>query len=606
MIDSAFFSISAATAEGEPHLLRDFAVITACGGAAMLLLRPLKMPPLLGYLGAGVLIGPSVLGAVQNEETIGLLAELGLVLLLFGIGLECGWRRIREVGARVVLIASVEMAVMFTLGFQIGQLMGWTDIEAVFLASAMSISSSAILMTMLRESGQLLETRGRLIIGILVVEDFAAVVLLSVLAGIASTGQADIAGIGPVVVKLAAFAILALVLGAAFANKLVNFVDRFKSEETLLIAGLTLCFGVALAAEQVGLSGAAGAFLIGAVLGDSQHAEQIGRTMGPVRTLFASLFFVSTGMLIDLALVDDFIVPILIVSAVFVVGKVVADTLGTFISGENERNSLSVGLGMPQMGEFSLAMVQTGAAFGAIGSFMFPVVTGATALTALAYPFLFRATDSVANFLQRWSPRFLRQYVKELVLLLATHRGAFRFSGPRARVIQRSTRFIMLDLGIIGVFLAIGTGLLNLTGQLSSTFRLSESMLGLLIGSAVLAFCIPPGLAIWRALRSLADTLVAFRLPGYLGVADNWTRGNLRMAFRDTALIPLLAVPGIWSIPMVSRLLALGSLSAPLSLLIIAVIVALLVAATFRVHRILNPMFGQAFLSDDDRSVSGD
>ena len=281
MIDSASFSISAATVGGEPHLLRDFAVITACGGAAMLLLRMLRMPPLLGYLGAGVLIGPSVLGAVENEETIGLLAELGLVLLLFGIGLECGWRRIREVGGRVILIASVEMAVMFALGFQIGQLMGWTDIEAIVLGAAMSISSSAILMTMLRESGQLLETRGRLIVGILVVEDFAAVVLLSVLAGAASTGQADFAGVGPVVLKLVAFAVLALVLGAAFANKLVSFVDRFKSEETLLIAGLTLCFGIALAAEQVGLSGAAGAFLIGAVLGDSHHAEQIGRAMSP-------------------------------------------------------------------------------------------------------------------------------------------------------------------------------------------------------------------------------------------------------------------------------------------------------------------------------------
>ena len=606
MIDSAVFSLAAATVEGEANLLRDFAVITACGGAAMLLLRMLRMPPLLGYLAAGVLVGPSVLGAVQNEESIGLLAELGLVLLLFGIGLECGWRRIREVGARVILIASVEMAVMFALGFEIGQLLGWTDIEAIVLGAAMSISSSAILMTMLRESGQLLETRGRLIVGILVVEDFAAVVLLSVLAGAASTGQADIAGIGPVVVKLAAFAILALVLGAAFASKLVSFVDRFRSEETLLIAGLTLCFGIALAAEQVGLSGAAGAFLIGAVLGDSHHAERIGRAMGPVRTLFASLFFVSIGMLIDLSLLGDFIVPILIVSGVFVVGKVVADTLGTFISGENERVSLSVGLGMPQMGEFSLAMVQTGAAFGAIGSFMFPVVTGVTAITALIYPFLFRATDPISDFIRRWSPRFVREYAKELVLLLATHRGAFRFSGPRATLIKHSTRRIMLDLGIVGIVLAIGTGLVNLTGQLSSTVRLSESMLGLLIGSAVLAFCIPPGLAIWRALRNLADTLVAFRLPGYLGVADNWTRGNLRMAFRDTALIPLLAVPGIWSIPMVSRLLELGSLSAPLSLLIIVGIVALLVAATFRLHRIVNAMFGQAFLSDDEQSVSSD
>ena len=171
-----------ALVNGDPHLLRDFAVIMAAGGAAMLLCRQFKLPPLLGYLGTGVLLGPSALGAVHNLDTIGLLADLGLVLLLFGIGLECGWSRIREVGVRVILIAVVEMAIMFALGFEIANLLGWSTIEAVFLASAMCISSSAILMTMLRGSGQLLATRGRLIVGILVVEDFAAVILLTMLA----------------------------------------------------------------------------------------------------------------------------------------------------------------------------------------------------------------------------------------------------------------------------------------------------------------------------------------------------------------------------------------------------------------------------------------
>ena len=605
MIDSAILSTSAAAAGSEPQLLRDLAVITAgCGGVA-LLLRLIKMPPILGYLGAGVLIGPSVLRAVENEEIIRLMADLGIVLLLFGIGLECGWRRIREVGTRVVLIASVEMAIMFAIGFQVGKLLGWSDVDAVFLGAAMSISSSAILMTMLRDSGQLLERRGRLIVGILVVEDFVAVILLTVLAGVASTGQADFGGIGLLVLKLLVFAVLALVLGAFFANKLVNFVNRFRSEETLLITGLTLCFGLALVAEQVGLSGAAGAFLIGAVLGDSQHAGEMERVVRPVRTLFSALFFVSIGMLIDISLASDFIIPILVVSAVFVVGKIVADTLGTFLSGESGRVSLSVGLGMPQPGEFSLAMVKTGSDYGAVGSFMFPVVTGATALTALVYPFLFRSTDTVANFLERRSPRPLKRYVEYMDILLTTLRRAFQFSGPRARQIQRSARIIMLDMGIIAIFLVIGTGSLGFAAQLSTLTHLSEGMIGLIIGSAVLALCIPPGLAIWRALRSLADALVEFRLPGYLGVADKWSHGNLRMAFRDAALIPVLLVPAIWSIPFVSRLLALGSLSAPLSFVIVAGIATSLIAATFRVYRILNPMFSQTFLGDDDSPSQG-
>ena len=599
-MEPAIFSASAAAAGGDSHLLRDLAVITAGGGGVALLLRLIKMPPVLGYLGAGVLIGPSVLRAVENAETIRLMADLGIVLLLFGIGLECGWRRIREVGARVVFIASLEMAIMFAIGFQIAHLLGWSDVNAVFLGAAMSISSSAILMTMLRDSGQLLERRGRLIVGILVVEDFVAVILLTVLAGVASTGQADFEGIGLLVLKLLIFAVLALVLGAFFANKLVNFVDRFHSEETLLITGLTLCFGLALAAEQVGLSGAAGAFLIGAVLGDSQHAGEMERIVRPVRTLFSALFFVSIGMLIDLSLAADFIVPILVVSAVFVVGKVVSDTLGTFLSGEGGRVSLSVGLGMPQPGEFSLAMVKTGADYGAVGVFMFPVVAGATALTALVYPFLFRSTDTVANFLERRTPRLLKKYIEYMSILLTTLRSAFQFSSPRARRIQKNARTIMRDMGIIAIFLVLGTGILGFTAQLSALTHLSESTIGLIIGSAVLALCIPPGIAIWKALRSLADAVVDFRLTGYLGIADKWMRGNLSTALRDTALIPVLLVPAIWSIPFVSRLLSLGSLSAPLSFVIVAAIAASLIVATFRIYRFLNPMFTRTFLGDDD------
>ncbi len=590
----------------EPHLLRDFAIIMAVGGVALLLCRQIKLPPVLGYLVAGVLVGPSALKAVENPETIGLLAELGLVLLLFGIGLECGWRRIREVGARVVFIAAVEMAFMFALGFEVAELMGWSDIDAVFLGAALCISSSAMLVTMLRESGQLLETRGRLIVGILVVEDFAAVILLTVLTGFATTGDADIGGIGSLVVKLAAFAVLALVLGAFFANKLVNFVNRFRSEETLLITGLTLCFGLALVAEQLGLSGAAGAFLIGAVLGDSQHAKEIDRHMGPVRIMFAAIFFVSIGMLIDLSLMDDFIVPTLVVSAVFVVGKVISDTVGTFLSGEGGRVSLNVGFGMPQAGEFSLAMVKIGAQFGVVGAFMYPVITGTAAITALLYPFLFRAADPTSSFLERRSPRLLKRYGEHLTLVFATLRSAFQFSSPRARQIQRSSREIMLDLGIIALFLTLGTGSLGFTAQLSELLHLSESVLGLVIGGMVLAFCLPPGVATWRSLRTLADSLVEYRLPSYLGTADAWTRGNLRAVFLDTALIPILIVPGVWGIPLILRLLALGSLSAPLPILISIGIVAALVVATFRIHRVLRVMFSQTFLGDDDLSSVDD
>ncbi|MCH8832270.1 MAG: cation:proton antiporter, partial [Chloroflexi bacterium] len=251
-------AILSALENGGSGLLRDFAIIMAVAGGALVLCRQTRLSPVLGYLVAGVIIGPSVLRTVENPDTIGLLADLGLILLLFGIGLELGWQRIRGVGARVVLIALVEMSIMFALGFEVATLMGWSDAEAVFLGAALTISSTAILMTMLRESGQLLHARGRLIVGILVVEDFVAVVLLTVLTGVATTGTANPQDIGLLAAKLAIFGAVALVFGALFAPRLIHFVNRFRSDETLLITGLALCFGLALAAQQLGLSAAAG------------------------------------------------------------------------------------------------------------------------------------------------------------------------------------------------------------------------------------------------------------------------------------------------------------------------------------------------------------
>jgi CPA2 family monovalent cation:H+ antiporter-2 len=455
-------------------------------------------------------------------------------------------------------------------------------------------------MTMLRESGQLLHARGRLIVGILVVEDFAAVILLTVLTGVATTGTANAGDIGLLALKLAIFGAAALVFGALFAPRLIHFVNRFRSDETLLITGLALCFGLALAAEQLGLSAAAGAFLIGAVLGDSHHAEELDRIMSPVRDMFAALFFVTIGMLIDLSEAAHVIGPTIIVAAVFIAGKLVSDTIGTLLAGHGGRLSLSVGLGMPQAGEFSLAMIRTGVVAGTIGSFMYPVMTGATAITALVYPFLFRSTDVIADFIDRHSPRLMKQYGESLVLSLAALRTAFHFHSRRARRIQRSGRLILLDLGIVIVIIAIGTGILRFTPQLSGLIHLRESLLGLVIGGSVLALCVPPAVGIWRSLRTLTEGIADYVLPSHMRTPDTWGGGNLRVVLRDTILILVLILPAIWSVPFISHLLSLGSLSTPLPIVLLVGLGAGLAGATFQIHHVLVRMFSRTFLGMDD------
>jgi CPA2 family monovalent cation:H+ antiporter-2 len=219
-----------------------------------------------------------------------------------------------------------------------------------------------------------------------VVEDFAAVLLLTLLSGIATTGTAGWGDVGLLVAKLAVFAVASLALGALFVPRIIRFVSQFRSRETLLLASLALCFTLALLGQRLGISAAAGAVLIGTVIGDTDESRQITGIIEPIRDMFAALFFVSIGMLIDLSLFKDHILSGVIVSGVFIAGKIVANTAGTFVAGQGGRVSLQVGMGKPQIGEFSLAMMKIGAEHEAVRAFLYQVMVGVTAITSLVYP----------------------------------------------------------------------------------------------------------------------------------------------------------------------------------------------------------------------------
>ena len=271
-------------------LIRDFAIIMAVAGIAVVIFKRLRQPSILGYLVAGVLVGPFTFPSppVTNIEIVRLLADLGLVLLLFAVGMEFGWRRIRQVGFGVLLIGTIEMLVMVSVGYHIGKLLGWTPLEAVYLGSAMAISSSAILIKVLRDSGKLTTRTGKLVVGLLVVEDFVAVILLTLLSGVATSGAADFGDVGPLVLKLVIFTVASVAVGAVFVPRLISYIHKFHSQETLVLAALALCFALALLGEELGLSAAAGAFLIGAVIGGIGSAS--GVTLGIATCLAIEAF----------------------------------------------------------------------------------------------------------------------------------------------------------------------------------------------------------------------------------------------------------------------------------------------------------------------------
>ena len=590
----------------ESVLVRDFATIMAVAGVAIVIFQWLRQPPVLGYLIAGLIVGPYTLpllnlpAPVTHTESIHLMAELGFIMLLFAIGLEFGWRRIRQLGPRVILIGTIEIIFMIALGYEVATLLGWTGTEAIFLGAALSISSSAIIIKVLRDTGMLHERHGRLIVGILVVEDFAAVILLSLLSGVATTGTANLGEIMTLMARLAVFFVCALFMGALVAPRIVRFVARFRSREVMLIVSLAMCFGLALVGQQLHISAAVGAFIIGTVLGDTEYSEVLNNTIAPVRDVFSALFFISIGMLIELSVLGQFIVPVLIIAGVFMVGKMVAATLGTFVTGHDGRTSLGVGMGKPQMGEFSLAMAKVGADHAVVGAFLYPVVAGASALISLIYPLLARSSSGVSDVLEQRSPRMLRQYVGNLSYILISTRTVFGMEGEVANVVRRAGRVVIVNLGVIVVSIGLGTFALNYAGELSRGLNTQQGMLGLIVSCLVVLLCIPPSVFIWRALQRMTDGLSAFIFRRNLSNLRMLNRGGLHIILRNSILIAIVVLLGIWSLPLISQLVVLGSFSTPIAVFALVGIVALLWRVSFKIHALMESTFSHTFLGEDD------
>ena len=570
----------------------------AIAAAGLAFARLVWQPPVLGYLAAGLLIGPFTLPhpVITNLDTIELMAELGLILLLFGIGLELGWRRIREIGMLVLVIGVVEITTLTLLGMLVAnKLLGISGASGLYLGGAMAISSSAILLKGLRDSGNLRAGWGQTIVGILLVEDFAAVVLLTLLAGIATTGSADLVNVGWLVGKLAIFSIAALAFGTLLAPRLMRLLSRTRSDETLLLASLGCCFGLALGAEFLGLSAAAGSFLIGVVIGDTDAAGRVTRLVSPVRDMFGALFFMSIGMLIDYRTLDDFILPALVVVGVFMAGKMIANTIGSLLAGRDSRNALRVGMTMPQMGEFSLAIGRLSAADAVAGAAIGPILAIVTAITSVLAPLTSRASVPLCDWISRKSPETLMEINLAIQLGIQTFWSAFSLSGPTGRALKGLVRQILINILIIAILTAIGTiAVYTLPEFLAGVLPVSQDLLGLIFGGATLGLAIPPAIAIWRELRILARLAAGANRWARTGEPGRFT---MRTLMQDGMATVLLVVGILVFTPLLIRLLALGSLAAPLPIVLLTVSAGLLVFVGVHIHRALESAFHEAFVA---------
>jgi CPA2 family monovalent cation:H+ antiporter-2 len=502
-----------------------------------------------------------------------------------------------------LIIGVIEILTMFSIGYGLGKLLGWSTMDALFLGAALHISSSAIIAKTLIDMGKLDFLSSKLIVGILVVEDFAAVAIIAVLSGAATVGTANFADIASLTLRLVIFVVASLVLGALIVPKIVKFTHQFRSKEALLIMSLGLCFAMALLASYLGLSAAAGAFLIGALIGNSERSEEIVKVVSSVRDMFAALFFVSIGMLINIAQFRYFVVPAIIVAVVFILGKILSDTLATFMVGYNGRTALGVGMGMPVMGEFSLAIAKVGVDCGVVLAPIYSVVASVTALTSLTGSYIMRSSDAVANFLDRRTPVLIKAYVSRLADWIQVIRATFVRDTKAAQRARHFGRAIIINLLIIMVIIGIGTLVLHFVENLALITDIRTDVLGLMVGLFFLMGCMPSFVAIWRSVRALGDeaaTYVLSRRPS----AKEWRRKTLRIVLRDSMVILLSILVGIWFIPFISSLLLIGSLALAVPVALLAIIIYLVSRSVLDIHGQLERTFSRTLLGDEYISTS--
>ena len=404
--------IAAGYAMHEVSFLQDLAVVMIAAGIVTVLFQRLKQPVVLGYIVAGILIGPHfsalILGGglklVHERETIESLAELGMVFLMFSLGLEFNLAQARPGGGDGTGGCPVGDHADGFPGYQVGQLMGWTTVSSLFLGAVISIASTSVIVKVLREMKRDREPFAELIYGILIVEDLLGVVMIVLLTGIASTGDLGVQSMLISTGKLLVFLVTVLVLGLLVVPRLLNFVARFESNERLLVAVLGLCFGTSLVAAKLGFSVALGAFLVGAVMAESSQIHRVESLVEPVRDLFIAVFFVAIGMLVEPLLLWEHLVPILGISAVVIVGQVVGNTFGTVVAGHDLRTAVRVGTGLSQIGEFSFVIATLGLTMGGTDPSLYPIVIGVALVTTLFTPLWIRSADGLTDAVLRSAP----------------------------------------------------------------------------------------------------------------------------------------------------------------------------------------------------------
>nr|WP_305777957.1 cation:proton antiporter [Pseudomonas sp. Hg5Tf] len=540
-------------------------------GVVTILFHRFKQPVVLGYIVAGFIIGPHTppFGLIHDEVTIKTLAELGVIFLMFCLGLEFSLRKLFKVGATAFIAAFLEIVLMIWIGFEIGRWFGWSTMDSLFLGAILAISSTTIIVKALNDLKMKNERFAQLIFGVLIVEDILGIGIIALLSGIAVSGSVSSGEVFSTVGKLSLFMIVALVIGILLVPRLLAYVARFESNEMLLITVLGLCFGFCLLVVKLEYSMVLGAFLIGAIMAESRQLVKIERLIEPVRDLFSAIFFVAIGMMIDPMVLVEYAWPIVVITVAVVLGKMLSCGMGAFIAGNDGRTSLRVGMGLSQIGEFSFIIAALGMTLQVTSDFLYPVAVAVSAITTLLTPYLIRGADPLSLKLAKVMPR-------RLTRVLSLYGEWLRSIQPQGEgaLLASMIRRILLQVGVnlalvVAIFFSGGYFAAQI-GEYLGEWISDVGQQKALIWGAALLLSLPFLIAAYRKLKALSMLLAE------MGVKPEMAGRHTQRVRRVIAeVIPLLSLLVIF--------LLLSALSASIlptsELLVLIVVVAAGVAA---------------------------
>ncbi|MDR1585269.1 MAG: cation:proton antiporter, partial [Prevotellaceae bacterium] len=390
-------------------LISDLALILIVAAAVTILFKQLKQPLVLGYIIAGLLVGPylSLTPTVVDLENVKTLADIGVIFLLFSLGLEFSFKKLARVGGSASITAIVEIAFITVAGYALGKAFGWSTMDCLFLGGMLASSSTTIILKAFDDLGVKSKNYARIVFGVLVVEDIVVILLMVLLSTVAVTQHFEGSEMLFTIGKLLFFLILWFLMGIFIIPTLLKRIKKLLDEETYLVLSTGFCLVMVVVATQAGFSAELGAFIMGSILAETTSAEKIEHTFKPVKDLFGAVFFVSVGMMINPSVIVQYGWIVLAVTLLTIFGKLFSSTLGAIFSGQPLKQSVQVGMSMAQIGEFAFIVATLGMSLGVISDFLFPVAVGASAITTFTTPYMIKYSDGFYNFLERILPKKL-------------------------------------------------------------------------------------------------------------------------------------------------------------------------------------------------------